>query len=386
MDHIGIVKRSWEITWKYRALWVLGFFAGAGGGGGGGRGNYNFGNSSGSSTSGQNPFGSFGNNPEAFFQQIRPFLPVIIAATTVLVLIGIVFWVLAIAARGGLVWLANEAAEGRPVKAGNGWGAGFHFWGRTFLISFLLGLPILAIVLIMAVLFAGSIAAIVSGAAKGSAAGAAAGAGIAGICGIVGVSLIVLVPLAILIGILAELAIRHGVLQDVTAGKAIGAAWNDLRTRFKDVAVLWILLLAIGIAYGIAIGIVGAIFAIPIAGAAVVNAWPVVGVMSFLLFLVLIVPSAIYGAFHSTAWTIFFRRMTGVELVAPPQPATVGYGAPGYMPPPPAPGAYPPPPPMPPAPQAPPMPQQPAPPAAPAPEPPAPEPPAGPVEPPAPPQ
>lgn len=32
MDYFGILKRAWELTWKYKALWVLGFFAMSGGG------------------------------------------------------------------------------------------------------------------------------------------------------------------------------------------------------------------------------------------------------------------------------------------------------------------------------------------------------------------
>ena len=31
MDFGAIIKRSWQITWRYKALWVLGIFAGVSG-------------------------------------------------------------------------------------------------------------------------------------------------------------------------------------------------------------------------------------------------------------------------------------------------------------------------------------------------------------------
>ena len=55
MDYGDIIKRSWRITWRYKALWVLGIFAGVSGcqaGGGSG------GNSGGS---GGNSFQQFGD-------------------------------------------------------------------------------------------------------------------------------------------------------------------------------------------------------------------------------------------------------------------------------------------------------------------------------------
>ena len=45
MDHIGVLKRAWHMTWRYRVLWVFGIIlaltTSRGGSGGGGQ--YNFG-------------------------------------------------------------------------------------------------------------------------------------------------------------------------------------------------------------------------------------------------------------------------------------------------------------------------------------------------------
>jgi hypothetical protein len=371
VDHVGIVKRAWEITWKYRALWILGLFAGSAGGGNGSSFRQGFSNSSSSGGSNRLP----GTPGSQFLPWLQANLVAIVLVTTVLILIGIAFWILSVAARGGLVWMSNEAAEQRDVRAGRGWAVGFHYWGRTFLISFLLALPVLLVLVFLVLGSLGSIAGLIEGARSGQ----ASGGGIAGLCGVFALGFVVLVPLAIVVGVLDQLALRHGVLDDLPATRSIATAWEDFRRRFKDVAIMFLLLLAVGIAYGIVIGIASLVFVIPAAGLAIAGLWPLAVAIGLVLFLVLLLPSAIFGAFYSTSWTIFFRRMTGREA-APVAAYAGGYPPPpggGYMPPPP-PGGY--------APQPPPMPQPPAPPAPPAPEPSAPQPPAPPApEPPAPP-
>ena len=56
MNHIDLLKRAFTITWRYRPLWIFGFFlALCGGGGGGGGGNFNF------PSGGSNDFDDFNN-------------------------------------------------------------------------------------------------------------------------------------------------------------------------------------------------------------------------------------------------------------------------------------------------------------------------------------
>ena len=40
MDYGKVLSRAWEITWRWKALWILGFLAALGRGGGGG--NYSY--------------------------------------------------------------------------------------------------------------------------------------------------------------------------------------------------------------------------------------------------------------------------------------------------------------------------------------------------------
>ena len=64
MDFGEVLTRAWQITWRYKGLWVLGLLAGCGTGGGGGGG----GGSPSSTGAGPQSYGQIE-------QVIRPWLP-----------------------------------------------------------------------------------------------------------------------------------------------------------------------------------------------------------------------------------------------------------------------------------------------------------------------
>jgi hypothetical protein len=291
---------------------------------------------------------------------------VLIIIGVALFLIALIFWILSIAARGGLVHEVNEAAEDRAASAGRGWGVGFQFWGRTFLIGFLLGLPIAAIVIVIGAIVAFAIGGAVAAGTLGQ--GGLAGGAVASLCLVIPLALFVLIPLGILVGVLWQLGIRYGVLRGLRSGEAIRAAWQDVRHRFKDVALFWLIMVVVGVVWAIAAGILMVALLLPAIGLAFARAWAAAILLAVLAVVVLMIPAAVYNTFVSSAWTLFFRRLTGLDAVAAP-----AYAAPGGYPPPPSAPYTPPAAPQPPSPQ-PPAPEPGAyqPPAAPTPEPPAP--------------
>jgi hypothetical protein len=338
MSTVDILKRAWATTWRYKILWLFGLFAGSASGGSSNF-NYNTGSSGGSSGT-----GSAGS--DAFARQMlgtaEHYLPLLIAMAVLLTLIGIVFFVLTFAAQGGLVHLANEAEEKREVRAGDGWRVGFKFWGRTFLIDLLIYLPMLLVVFIFAIIFGASLVGIIGGAVgldKGSsAAGAGLAGGIFGMCCAFVLLMVAAIAYSIIFGTTAQLALRYAVLEDRGAVESIKAGWKDVWAKRGAVGMFFTLWL-VSILYGIALSLVLAIFVIPMAFMAISgNIAGAVGV-GLIMSLVAALPAAIFGAFVSTAWTIFFRRMSGREQ----QPAVPAYA--GGYPPPAAGSAFPPAPP-----------------------------------------
>jgi hypothetical protein len=313
VDHIGVLRRAWKVTWRYRILWLFGLFAGGAGGGGGGGGGGNW------ITSPDSQWLS-AREIEHVGWWLQDNIALVVAVAAFFAVIGLGLLILSIAAKGGLVFLVNEAEEERPVRGLEGWGAGFRNWFRVFGIGFVLFVPyaILLIVVLVA-----SLAPIAGPFISGGQPGAEA---FVGMCGGLALGGLVLVVAGILIGLLDTLAVRHAVLDRTGVFTSIGAAWTDVRTRFKDVVVMWLLMIAVGLAFGVVIAVAAAIFGVGIAAAVYAEEFVIAAAVGFALFVFLLLPIAIYGAFTSAVWTVFFRRLTGRELVEVA-------ASPGYTPP-----------------------------------------------------
>ena len=312
MDYLDILKRAWNITWRHKALWVLGFFAAAAGAGGG-----------------SNPF-SYSTGAEDFAPgSTAPFVDWIsqnwvylAAAGAVLGILALVYWVLSVAAHGGLVYGANEAAEERKPSLGASWRVGFSKWGRTFMIQFVLGLPMAILAVAMVAMLVGAGISWFTVGQSGEGSGAAFGGFLC--CGFP-LFLAAMIAGALIVSILVQLAIRYGVLGDLTFGQAIVRAWNDLWGK-KGAFVFWLVMLLPGFAYGLIALLFLLPFGVPSALLFLDENYAAGVVFAMLAFLMLLIPGAIYGTFVSASWTVFFRRMTGMEappvrvVAGPPQP------------------------------------------------------------------
>ena len=333
MDYFGILRRAWELTWKYKALWVLGLFAMSGGGSsapGSGSG-YRFGSSDGFNGM---PYAEEFRRAADWFEANAA---VLITVAAFAALFGLVYFILSIAARGGLVHAVNEAEEGRPVALRDSWSVGFRHWGRTFMVGFVAFLPLLviAIVLIAAIVPVFVVTSVGSGVLSGTESidpGRIAATGGTLLCCGLPLFVLLMAVLGVILSIVMELAIRYGVLYDMTFGKALTQGWKDVWAK-RGAVVMWLVMLLPAIAYGI---IVGAILLGALLPAVLVlreGSFAPALIVAGVVMLVLLVPGAIYGTFVSSAWTVFFRRMTGLgQVAAQPAPA---YPAPGaYAPPP----------------------------------------------------
>lgn len=322
MDYGRILKRAWGVTWRYRVLWIFGLFAGG------------VGASSGGSGYPSDP-GNMQNLDTSWAERgiegLQPYLPLIIVVAAVGAIVLLALWIVGVAARGGLIHLVNEAEENRPVRAADGWAAGFRHWIRIFLIDLVLYFPFTIIVLvILGFTLAPLFIALVSGEDPT--------VGIFSLCGGSMIAFIVIVGVGFVVNLLEMIATRHVVLGLEPAGRSLSMAWTDLRTRFKDLFVMWLLTVAVGLAYGLAVSIIGGIFGLVIGIASVGGLWPLAMGIGFLMFLALLIPGAVFGTFSSAIWTVFYRGLTGMDAGDEPVAAPAVDVAPvAVMPPPPPP-------------------------------------------------
>lgn len=333
MEYGQIIKKAWAITWRYRFLWVLGLFAGISGPGGGGGGSFNGGQSFGSGSSGSS--GGSGSSPfsgsdlRQLESTLLHWMPAIVGGVLLLFMLGLLMWMLSLAARGGLVWAVNELEEGRRPTLGSAWKLGFSRFWSIFGVGLLLQLPMVLAALILVAAIAVPIA--LAFARDGRFAAAA----VVPVCGALIIGLPVVLVLSFVLGIMYVIAVRRVVLDGIGAVQSAKDAWRTLRTRFKDTAIMWLINWGLNIAAGLVVAIPVVILtltlAVPVVFAAIAKDWAVVamlvGLWVFVLTVLSFLYSAIWGTFTSALWTILYRRLTGRERVAPP----TGYAAPPPM-------------------------------------------------------
>lgn len=327
MDFMGILKDAWRVTRENRSLWILGLFAG----GSAGASSINW-NTGGNDMEGfqelhtdwptpgspgvelQRGLDELGRELGMSLGTVSDWVFWLVVVALVLIVIGIVFWAIGVAARGGLIEQTREALAGRETSARAGWRTGFRYWGRVFAVGFLLGLPvvILGFMALLAFLILGGLA-FFSGDPQVT-------AGLVGMGAILSLIGLLAVVVAIIMGMLHEVALRHALLEDRTAIDSIKASWADLWGR-RSVASMWLVMIVVNICAGIVAGILfvplALLIAFIVAGAVVAGGPPMLWLLAPLSLLAIafgFLFKAVYSTYVSAAWTSFFTRMDRPEL------------------------------------------------------------------------
>jgi hypothetical protein len=319
LDFSSILTKAWQITWKFRILWIFGFLAALGGGGGwggyngGGGANFNF--RTGANINQVDTYDyprqwdtTTGLPPEwqsTFDQlsQIRLSTWITIAVVTccVLCLIGLALWLISIIGRGGLIGGILAADAGGKVAFREAWGIGVRNFWKLLLIrvmAFLLWLA-LSLILLIPTIFVTVFT---------------CGLGfIPWVCAMAVFGVVVNVWFAMM-----DYAV---VAEKLGVGEAVGRAWVLLRKYIGPLAILYIILLAISLGVGLVMLIVFA----PSAVTVVLSVLPiileegglnvtllVVGLVLFALYvLISIVVRSVLTVYQTAVVTLAYKDFSG---------------------------------------------------------------------------
>ena len=351
MDHLKVLKRAWETTWRYRALWVFGIIlalttagSGFGGGGGGGDGRFQY----------------KLNDEDLFRFQRGEILPPEVVSTLIAIGVGlacvtvILIIVAAIAryvAETALIRMVDDYEEtGEQCSVRQGFRMG---WSRTawrlFLIKLLIGLPTaLAFIL----LFALAAAPLLLWATKSKA------LGIIGTVATIGLFFLILF-LAIVVGavlsLLRKFFWRACALEELGVIESIRQGFEVVRQHLKDVVIMWLIMIGVRIGWTVAMiamtivllpaiilliivgGVLGGLPALLVGGVASLFfegavPWILAGVIGIPIFIMVVaVPWLFLGGlmevFKSSTWTLTYRELRALQSVQPeldqlPEPDT----------------------------------------------------------------
>jgi hypothetical protein len=320
MQYGEIISRSFTIMWRHRYLWLLAILGGADVGSGG----FTGGNPASFSNLGNNSSGA--PDPGQFLQD---HLGVIVVTGILVLLFFLAIFILSCVTTGALVRASAEHDAERPFGLGMAWRAGLGtFWS-------ILALRLIGLVWVLVILAAiGTF--VLLGFATYSSGSSAALAGVISLGILVG---IVLVVVSIPVGLVFILAARAIVLEQRGAVAGLVRGFQLLRARLGRTLLAWLVQVAVGIGAQIVVGIlfliVFLIAAVPIVAAyfaAGTGSAVLVGIpVGLVVLAILLLVTAINGAYFSTFWTLAFRRL---ELETPPAPAYPPTAYPPYQPPP----------------------------------------------------
>jgi hypothetical protein len=359
MINIGkILKRAWHILWNYRVLWIFGILlaiTGAGGGGGNGGGG-----SSGYQFNGNNDYQGFTTSTDPTIQELNQWFqqnivplfqyPAQHIATFVWIGVGLLLFILIVGLLTALIRYPSETAVIRMVdefeqtgtKVGfkQGWKLGWNRRAfRLWVIDLVVSLPVIFLVALLGGLGTLVYLSVKNGSQAGIATGVIAGIGCAFLF------IFAFIILMVLLNLLRQFIVRAAALENTRIGESFRYGWTMFKRNWKSAALVWLVMLGIGIAFGIVMLIVFFLlipaYLVLILPAAVVGAIPgliafgitsifasgpiawILGILVAIpfFFMVLFAPLTLIGGWYilygSNVWTLTYREMKALESVAP---------------------------------------------------------------------
>jgi hypothetical protein len=308
MGYGHLIRRSFDIVARRPYLWLLGFLAGA---------------ATSFNLSGNGPNSARHNISDNYtgpsWSALQTFWNAnwewIVGIAAVLVVVGIVLFILGCIATGGIIRAAIEHDADRDYRLGTAWRAGY---GTAWRIA---GLRILtALLAIVPGLLIGSLAVAAVVGVMTSAGMAAASFGLAAV-----LTFVISIVFWLALSVASQLAQRLVVLEDGHVAESLSTGFRMIRWHFKDVALGWLVLIALSIGVGIATAVLAVVAAIPgvalgFGGWAVGGATGVIVAGSFAaVFFVGVVLAATgaYSAYSSVYWTLLFRNVRALPTPAP---------------------------------------------------------------------
>jgi hypothetical protein len=367
IDFGKILKRAWHILWNYRILWIFGILLALFGGWYGSNAlprdnngiNYNFNGTN----QGPNIPANWPTNIRQDLQQIYQWfqhnvIPLVEQpgqhiGTFVLIGVGFFLLILLISVIVAFIrypvftavlrMVDGYEATGEKVGFRAGWKLGwnkraFRLWWVNFLIQ---GIP----GLIIALLILASIANLIVQAFQNNS--------VAIVVGAILVGLVILLSLVIALGsvflrLLGQFFWRKVALEDKGTKATFSEGWDMFKRNWKSALLMWLIMVGIKIGFGIAMFLATFLlipaFIVLLIPAAIVAIIPglvvfgitnlfgnviiaaVLGVFVALPFFFLIVGSplaflsGLYLVYDSSAWTLAYREMKALNVVAPANP------------------------------------------------------------------
>lgn len=303
MDYGYVINQAFRLTWKYKFLWIFGFFMSGSGGGF----NLNF-----------NPSG-FGGNfgtesrtarlTQMFMAWVFDNLGLVIAIGLFLVFLWLVFFILSVISQAAIVGAANEAEESKTSSFGQAFQIGLKYFWRVLGLLVLIFLLVLGVIL----LFIGIPVGLLIYAAVNR-----SWTAVPFIVLLLILLILAFIAFAVTVALIQLYALRYIVISGSRVGESIGQGWRLFKNNVGKTLLLWLITVGFGIAFGIGLVILIFLIVLPAvlffvsllsSGITLTRIFMAVftGLLLFIFFGLLIGVAQVY---FSCYWTLAWRQLT----------------------------------------------------------------------------
>lgn len=305
MDYAGLLSRAWKITWNNKILWIFGFLAGLGSS------TSNFSPRTGGPSGGPSGSSDFPGSQFLPPELSRQFdenilIAIVLAFVCIALIVGLVFFILSVIGRGGLIGGIRTAEDNEKVSFGEAWGYGVRYFWR------MLGIQLIILLASLLIASFGAISAIIGGLTFGI--------GLICLIPILCVLVLSLIPLSIL----SHFAQFGVVVEDLGVMEAYRRAWQVLKDNFAPLLLVAIILFLIGGVAGLLLVTPFVAVVIPTIAAFAINpedpnvALLAISGLALLCYLpIAIVLGSILQTWTTSVWTLAYRQVTGNTPAAP---------------------------------------------------------------------
>lgn len=276
MDPVKIIKRAWHILWSYRTLWVFGLIitlTAAGSPGGSGNNGTRFSANDRKTFQAENlpeAIQQFNNEMDRIFDQgsqqldfahgeLNTILWVAGIFGLIMLVVAIVMTIGRYVSETAVIRMVDEYENSDSKMSVRD---GFHIgWSRTswrlFLINLVVNLPAILLFVVLASVGFGVYFAVENGSLSFTP------FSVITMIGVVFLLIFVVGIVSIGLNLLRQFVWRVSALEDIGVQDAFSRGWNLVRENWKDVGLMWLVMIGLGIAWTV-VSIIAVIVTIPI--------------------------------------------------------------------------------------------------------------------------
>ena len=310
MNYGDTLRRSWQLTWNNKWLWLLGFLAALGGGGGASSGsNYQMDPGTTATPGGISP------------ELAAGLTGAVLLLCCIGIVIGILLWLVSLASKGGLITSVVELDRGQSSSFGHAFRQGWRKLLPLVGMTVVLYSVVIILAIIMGIGFAGTAAAAIGASASMD---SNALASLLGSAGLVFLCLLcLLVPLSIVLSLIYPFAFRGIMLRDMPVMDSIRHGWRVLRDNLGEIFMLGLIFFVINVIISIVaggiialLGVSSGLFTTLMTGGEFTTTQVVGGIVGVLAAgLIFAIISAIFTAWRSATFTLAYEQWTGKDVL-----------------------------------------------------------------------